>query len=142
MQRYASFSAGASRQKFCDFETKEGFWTCSIAGSSNGRTTDSESVNLGSSPEASPPLAENPEVMYYVYVIQSISYNTRYVGVAESVERRLREHNTGRSRYTKGRRPWHIIYTEEVNTLSEARKREIFLKSGQGRKWLDENLGH
>ena len=80
--------------------------------------------------------------MYYIYVIQSISYHTRYVGVAEDVERRLGEHNAGRSRYTKGRRPWRIIHVEEVNTLSDARKREVFLKSGQGRKWLDQNLGH
>jgi len=32
------------------------------------------------------------------------------------------------------------VYIENKDTLNEARQREIFLKSGQGRKWLDENL--
>jgi hypothetical protein len=36
--------------------------------------------------------------------------------------------------------PWQVIYTEKFDNLGEARKREIFLKSGQGRKFLDEIL--
>ena len=74
----------------------------------------------------------------FVYVIKSISYDTRYVGVTANLLKRILEHNSGKCRYTKGRTPWRIIYTEKYNTLSEARKREIFLKSGQGRKFLDE----
>lgn len=74
----------------------------------------------------------------FVYIIKSISHDTRYVGVTVNLLKRLLEHNSGKCRYTKGRIPWCIIYTEEYKTLSEARKREIFLKSGQGRKFLDE----
>ncbi len=78
--------------------------------------------------------------MYYVYVLQSIVYKTRYVGSTEDVIKRLMEHNAGRVRYTKGRMPWKIIYQESFISRSEAMRRELFLKTGQGRKYLDEKL--
>jgi putative endonuclease len=78
--------------------------------------------------------------MIYLYVLKSLTFGNRYVGVTENLEKRLREHNSGKCRYTKGRKPWKIIYTEEFSDLGSARKREIFLKSGQGRKFLDSIL--
>jgi len=78
--------------------------------------------------------------MFKVYVIKSLSHNTRYVGSCEHLNKRVNEHNDGKCRYTKGRCPWELVYFEEFKTRTEARKRENFLKSGQGRKWLDENL--
>ncbi len=78
--------------------------------------------------------------MYYTYVLRSISYGTRYVGSANDAEKRLIEHNSGKVKYTKGRRPRKIVYREEFVTRSQAVKREIFLKSGQGRKYLDNIL--
>ncbi|MFH1781122.1 MAG: GIY-YIG nuclease family protein [Patescibacteria group bacterium] len=75
--------------------------------------------------------------MYYVYVIKSIKYQTRYVGSTDSVHKRVGEHNIGKCRYTKGRRPWRLIYEEVFSTRAETMKREKFLKSGQGRKYLD-----
>ncbi len=79
-------------------------------------------------------------IKYYVYIIKSKSYGTRYVGSTNNVNKRLQEHNDGRCRYTKGRRPWELLKIEEYILRSEAMKREIFLKSGQGRKELDEIL--
>ncbi len=76
----------------------------------------------------------------FVYVIKSTSYGSRYVGVTNNIEKRIFEHNQGRCRYTKGRIPWKIIYTEKYLNLGEARKREIFLKSGQGRSFLNSIL--
>ncbi|HSA83732.1 MAG TPA: GIY-YIG nuclease family protein [Patescibacteria group bacterium] len=78
--------------------------------------------------------------MFYTYVLKSISYGTRYVGSAEDVNKRLIEHNAGKVRYTKGRRPWKLIYKESYKSRSEAMKREKFLKSGQGRNFLDTQL--
>ena len=78
--------------------------------------------------------------MYFVYVLQSISNLTRYVGQTDNVNKRLREHNSGKCRYSSGKRPWKLIYQEEYKSRSEAIKRERFLKSGQGRKYLDEVL--
>jgi len=76
----------------------------------------------------------------FVYILRSLKYGTRYVGSTENLDRRLQEHNSGKCRYTKSKMPWEIVYTERFDNLSSARKRELFLKSGQGRKWLDQIL--
>ncbi|MDO8555310.1 MAG: GIY-YIG nuclease family protein [bacterium] len=79
--------------------------------------------------------------MFYVYVLKSIKNNKRYVGSTKlRPEERLKEHNTGTNRFTKGNRPLELIYSEEYTSKTDARKREIFLKSGVGRKYLDEIL--
>lgn len=78
--------------------------------------------------------------MYSVYVIQSLSHGTRYVGSGVDVLKRLAEHNLGKCRYTSGRKPWKLIYQEVYSSRSEAMKREKFLKSGQGRRYLESKL--
>jgi len=77
-------------------------------------------------------------LMYYVYVIHSLSYNSFYVGSTEDADKRLKEHNAGKCRYTSGRIPWRLDYKEEYSTRSEAMQREKFLKSGRGRAFLKE----
>ena len=77
---------------------------------------------------------------YSVYVLLSESYQTRYIGCTSSVAKRLKQHNEGRCRYTKGRRPWRLIYQEPFDSLGEARKREKFLKTGVGRQELSKLL--
>jgi len=41
---------------------------------------------------------------------------------------------------SKGGIPWVLVYTEEFSSKEEAIRREKFLKTGQGRKWLYETL--
>jgi len=77
---------------------------------------------------------------FYIYILRSEVDNIRYVGSGENVEERLRRHNKGDCQFTKGHRPWKIVYQEEYNTRGEAVKREKFLKTGQGRKLLDNIL--
>ena len=78
--------------------------------------------------------------MYSVYVLFSKKLNKRYIGSTQDVDRRLSEHNLGKSKFTSGGIPWELIYKESFPTNSEARKRESFLKSGVGRKFLDQIL--
>ncbi|RJP68604.1 MAG: GIY-YIG nuclease family protein [Ignavibacteriales bacterium] len=78
--------------------------------------------------------------MYFVYVLPSVKLNKRYVGSTSDLAARIHQHNSGKTRFTKGGLPWNIIYKEEYSTLSEARKRELFLKSGVGRQYLDKVL--
>lgn len=74
------------------------------------------------------------------YILYSEKHDRFYVGSAraENAETRLKEHNWGKTKSTKGYRPWLIVYQESFLTYTEARKRENFLKSGQGRKWIKE----
>jgi putative endonuclease len=66
--------------------------------------------------------------MYYVYILQNLARGTLYVGTARSVEKRLRDHNAGRTKSTKAHRPFKLVHVESFETLSEARKRERHLK--------------
>ena len=78
--------------------------------------------------------------MFTVYVLRSLKNGKRYVGYTskESLER-LHDHNTGSNKWTRQNGSFVIIYTEEFADKKLAIQRENFLKSGQGRKWLDEN---
>ncbi|MFY0603814.1 MAG: GIY-YIG nuclease family protein [Flavobacteriaceae bacterium] len=78
--------------------------------------------------------------MFFVYVIKSEKDGRLYKGFTTDLNRRLKEHNQGRTKSTKGYVPWGLVYFEEVSTRSLAREREKFLKSGQGRDYLKENI--
>ena len=79
--------------------------------------------------------------MAFVYVLRSLKNRKRYVGSTnKTAEDRLKKHNYGSNKFTKGNKPFELIYKEEYNNITEARKRENFLKSGVGRRWLDEQL--
>ena len=75
--------------------------------------------------------------MYYTYVLRSKTHGTLYIGSSEDSELRLTsQHNKGKVRYTKGHRPWQLIYREKFSTRSEAMRQEKYLKSGKGRELL------
>lgn len=59
-----------------------------------------------------------------------------YVGMTENIERRFREHNSGKTRSTKGYVPWKLVLTEVYETRKEARAREKYLKSGVGKEYI------
>jgi putative endonuclease len=65
--------------------------------------------------------------MIEVYVIESITDRTWYTGIALNASKRLADYNNGKNRFTKGHRPWKIIYIEQQPDWSPAPpKREIF----------------
>ena len=74
--------------------------------------------------------------MYFVYALKSLGRNYIYVGLTDNVERRFGEHQSGNNKTTKAYRPSKIIYVEKHETRVQARKREIFLKSGVGKEFL------
>jgi len=81
--------------------------------------------------------------MFTVYVLKSLKNNKRYIGYSSKTAlRRLKEHNCGGSKWTKANRPFIIAYTENYLDKTSAIKRENFLKSGQGRKWLDQRINN
>ena len=71
-------------------------------------------------------------VMFYSYILKSLVTGTHYYGSTEDLDRRLNDHNSGKVRYTKGKRPWSMIYSESYPTRSEAYRRELFFKSIDG----------
>jgi predicted GIY-YIG superfamily endonuclease len=75
--------------------------------------------------------------MIVVYVIESLADHTWYTGMALNAEHRLEDHNAGKNRFTKGHRPWKIIYTELHPDWKTGRVREKYLKSSAGKHWLE-----
>ena len=79
--------------------------------------------------------------MFSVYVLKSLRSKKRYVGsTGKEPVARLREHNNGSNKFTRGHQPFKIIYTERFNSKIDALIRERFLKGGQGRRFLDNIL--
>ena len=76
---------------------------------------------------------------YWVYVLELMD-GRRYTGHTNNLERRLQEHQTGRSPFTRKTQMKRLLYFEQYDTRSEAMKREKFLKSGNGRAWLQQRL--
>ncbi|OGI68250.1 hypothetical protein A2738_02180 [Candidatus Nomurabacteria bacterium RIFCSPHIGHO2_01_FULL_42_15] len=76
--------------------------------------------------------------MFSIYILKSLKKGKRYIGyTGKTAEKRLIEHNSNSNVFTRQNKPFVLIYTEEYQTKAEAIKREKFLKSGQGRKFLD-----
>lgn len=73
---------------------------------------------------------------FYTYVLYSSEHNKIYIGQSSDLQKRLFEHNTGMSKYTKRYLPWKIIFKEEFDSRSEAMKREKELKSQKGREFI------
>jgi putative endonuclease len=78
--------------------------------------------------------------MWSAYALQSKKDGWLYVGMSSDVKGRLEQHNRGYNKSTKLRAPFDLFYVEECGSREEARKREKYLKSGQGREFLRERL--
>ncbi|MFN1836168.1 GIY-YIG nuclease family protein [Balneola sp. MJW-20] len=74
--------------------------------------------------------------VFYAYILKSMSHGTYYYGSTASLSDRVKEHNNGKVRYTKGRRPWRVHYVEKFSTRSEACKREQYFKTIEGYSFL------
>ena len=57
-----------------------------------------------------------------------------------TIERRLKEHNQGKSKYTQSYRPWELIYKEVCEDYKSARAREKYLKSAAGKKFVKKKI--
>jgi putative endonuclease len=75
--------------------------------------------------------------MHKVYILKSKIRDTIYIGSTSNLERRLSEHNNGRTRSTKRYMPWVVHYVEQFATKSIAIKREKQLKKWKNRKRIE-----
>lgn len=75
-------------------------------------------------------------MFFYVYILESLKDNKRYIGYTQNLPKRIEEHKKGYSSATKHRLPMKLIYFEACLDESDARRREIYLKSTRGLKFL------
>jgi len=81
-------------------------------------------------------LAGNEIMNWFVYAIRSRQRNYIYVGLTSNLEKRISQHNDGKGRTTRQYRPFILVHCEVFKTRLEARKREIYLKSGCGKEYI------
>ena len=74
-----------------------------------------------------------------VYVLLGNEGKYTYKGSARDLRKRVMDHMQGRVARTRNRRPLVLIHLEYTVDYTTARQRENWLKSGQGRQWLNEN---
>ena len=79
--------------------------------------------------------------MYYVYVIESENEPARhYVGAPADLERRLGEHNAGKSIHTNKYKPWKLLVSIGFSDHAKALRFESYLKSGSGRAFAKKHF--
>jgi len=72
--------------------------------------------------------------MFYLYVLKSQLDNNHYIGITKNIGFRIKQHNWGKVKSTKARRPLILLKSEKFLSKKEALKRERYLKSYKGWK--------
>ena len=79
--------------------------------------------------------------MKYVYILQSaLDENRYYTGLTDDLDRRLVEHNNGKSIHTNKFKPWKIKTYIAFSDHKKAEEFEAFLKAGNGRAFIKKRL--
>lgn len=80
-----------------------------------------ERINRNASP--------SPHMTWIVYILECAD-GSLYTGITNDLARRMRAHSSGRgAKYTKGRGPFTVRYTELLDSKGAALKREAVIKS-------------
>ena len=74
--------------------------------------------------------------MFYVYILQSISSGRYYTGSTGNLEDRMNRHQQDRSKSTRGKGPWQLVYSKAFLTRSEAVKQEYKIKGTGAERYL------
>jgi len=78
--------------------------------------------------------------IYFTYVLVSEIDKSWYIGYSSNLEKRLIDHNSGKTITTNRKKPWKILYYEVSFNKEDAIAREKYLKSGMGSRYLKNRL--
>jgi len=79
-------------------------------------------------------------MFYYIYVLKSLKDGNKYVGYTNDIKNRVKEHEEGKVKSTKNRLPVKLIYFEGCLNQKDAIKREKYLKTSWGKKFIKSRL--
>lgn len=79
-------------------------------------------------------------MFFYIYILESAKDKKRYVGYTTNIVRRIEEHKKGLSFATRPRLPMKLIYFEACTNEEDAKRREFYLKTTRGRRFLAKRL--
>ena len=78
--------------------------------------------------------------MEYVYILKSQKDGKMYTGWTNDLQKRFLDHNNGKSKATKWRIPLELIYYEACLNREDAKKREVYLKTAWGKRYIKNRL--
>jgi putative endonuclease len=78
--------------------------------------------------------------MHYTFVLYSDKDGEWYTGATSDLRARFRQHVEGRVKATEHRRPLVLAYYEGCLSIDDAFRRERYLKSGRGKRYLRQRL--
>jgi len=79
--------------------------------------------------------------MHIVYILRSVNYANRYyTGLTHNLEKRLKEHNSGISQYSKNYAPWELETYVVFRNKCLAEDFEKYLKEGSGYAFMRKRL--
>ena len=78
--------------------------------------------------------------MYYVYILKSSKSKILYYGYTIDLRKRIKEHNDGKSQFTKGHLPWKLVFYSGFENEKKAKDFELYLKSGSGKAFTYKRL--
>lgn len=79
-------------------------------------------------------------LMFYTYVIKSQKSGYMYTGTTNNLRKRFSQHVEGKSTWTRSKGPWKLIYYEACLNEEDTKAREKYLKSGMGKRYLNNRL--
>lgn len=78
---------------------------------------------------------------HYIYVLRSLADGNFYVGYTNDLRRRFDEHCAGSVPSTRKRRPLELVYYEACRSQADATKREKYLKTAWGKRYIKSRIG-
>jgi putative endonuclease len=77
--------------------------------------------------------------MYVTYIIYSSKIKKYYTGQTSDLDRRLAEHNRGKTSFLASGLPWKLIYFKYFESRSEAITLELLIKKRGAARFLSDN---
>lgn len=75
--------------------------------------------------------------MHYLYVLRSNKSGRYYIGETNNLEQRLLQHKQGKTSFGKSNKDSILVYKEELQNRSQAKKLESFLKRQKSHLFID-----
>ena len=82
----------------------------------------------------------NGQGRYYVYVLRSLKDQQFYVGFTKNLPARVDAHNHGSVPSTRSRLPLELVYWEGCLSQTDATRREKYLKTAWGKRYIKTRL--
>ena len=82
------------------------------------------------------------DMTYHVYILQSLSNGSYYIGYTKDLNKRFLQHNKAKTGYSAKKIPWELVYSESFDDKTEAILRERFIKAQKSRDFIRKLIAH